>query len=160
MVAGRQPGIPSIAVENKAHVYLGGKHVELYQFGRAHTNGDVFVYFPAHRVLAAGDTFTVGDDVPQLIDYAGGGSAKEWAKTLDAALLLDFDTVVPGHGPIATKQDLRKFRDGTITLNTRIREMLVQKKTRDEIAKMLQTEFHWRDLQINRGLDGAMAELR
>jgi len=160
MVFGRQPGIPAIAIEDHAHVYLGGKHAELYHFGRAHTNGDVFVYFPAHRVLVAGDTFTVGDDVPQLIDYAGGGSAKEWTKTLDAALLLDFDTVVPGHGPVATKQDLRRFRDNTITLNTRIHDMLVQKKTRDEISKMLQTEFHWADLQLTRGLDGAMAELR
>jgi len=160
MVAGKQPGIPAIAIENHAHVYLGGKHAELYQFGRAHTNGDVFVYFPAHRVLVAGDTFTNGDDVPQLIDYAGGGSAKEWTKTLDNALRLDFDTVVPGHGPVTNKDGLRKFRDSTITLNNRIHELLNQKKTRDEISKMLQTEFHWADLQLSRGLDGAMAELR
>jgi len=39
-----------------------------------------------------------GDATPQLIDYSGGGSAKEWTKTLDGALQLDFDTVVPGMG--------------------------------------------------------------
>jgi len=160
MVDGKQPGVPPIAIEGHAHVYLGGKHVEMFQFGRAHTNGDVFVYFPAHRVLASGDTFTLGDDVPQLIDYAGGGSAKEWTRTLDSALLLDFDLVVPGHGPVTNKEQMRKFRDSTVTLNNRIHDMLVQKKTRDEIAKMLQTEFHWADLQLSRGLDGAMAELR
>jgi cyclase len=160
MVFGKQPGLPAVAIEGHAHVYLGGKHVELYQFGRAHTNGDVFVHFPAHRTLAAGDTFTLGDDVPQLIDYAGGGSAKEWTKTLDAALRLDFDTVVPGHGPVTTREQLRKFRDSTITLNNRIHDLLLQKKTRDEIAKIMQTEFHWGDLQLSRGLDGAMAELR
>ncbi|HEY7450668.1 MAG TPA: MBL fold metallo-hydrolase, partial [Vicinamibacterales bacterium] len=143
-----------------AHVYLGGKNVELYHFGRAHTNGDVFELFPAQRVLAAGDMFTFGDATPQLIDYAGGGSAKEWTKTLDEVLQLDFDTVVPGHGPVTTKAELRKFRDSTVALRTRIHDMLVQKRPRADIAKMLQSEFHWADLHLNVSLDGAMAELR
>lgn len=160
MVDGKQPGLPTIAIEHHAHIYLGGKNVELYHFGRAHTNGDVVAYFPAHRVLAAGDMFTFGDATPQLIDYAGGGSAKEWTKTLDSVLQLDFDTVVPGHGAVTTKQELRKFRDSTVTLRTRIHDMLVQKRPRADIAKMLQTEFHWADLHLNVSLDGALAELR
>jgi len=160
MVDGKQPGLPTIAFEHHAHVYLGGKSVELYHFGRAHTNGDVVAYFPAQRVLAAGDMFTFGDTTPQLIDYAGGGSAKEWTKTLDSVLQLDFDTVVPGHGAVTTKQELRKFRDSTVTLRTRIHDMLVQKRPRADIAKMLQTEFHWAELHLNVSLDGAMAELR
>ena len=104
--------------------------------------------------------FTFGDATPQLIDYAGGGSAKEWTPTLDSALQLDFDTVVPGHGVVTTKSEMRKFRDSTLRLRTRIHEMLVQKKSRDEIAKMLQTEFHWAQLHLDRGLDGALAELQ
>jgi glyoxylase-like metal-dependent hydrolase (beta-lactamase superfamily II) len=160
MVDGKQPGLPTIAIEHHAHIYLGGKNVELYHFGRAHTNGDVVAYFPAHRVLAAGDMFTFGDATPQLIDYAGGGSAKEWTRTLDSVLQLDFDTVVPGHGAVTTKQELRKFRDSTVTLRTRIHDMLVQKRPRADIAKMLQTEFHWADLHLNVSLDGALAELR
>ena len=160
MVDGKQPGLPTIAIEHHAHIYLGGKNVELYHFGRAHTNGDVVAYFPAHRVLAAGDMFTFGDATPQLIDYAGGGSAKEWTRTLDSVLQLDFDTVVPGHGAVTTKQELRKFRDSTVALRTRIHDMLVQKRPRADIAKMLQTEFHWADLHLNVSLDGALAELR
>ena len=160
MVDGKQPGLPTIAIEHHAHIYLGGKNVELYHFGRAHTNGDVVALFPAHRVLAAGDMFTFGDSTPQLIDYAGGGSAKEWTKTLDSVLQLDFDTVVPGHGGVTTKQELRKFRDSTVALRTRIHDMIVQKRPRADIAKMLQTEFHWADLHLNVSLDGALAELR
>jgi hypothetical protein len=44
---------------------------------------------------------------------AGGGSAKEWTKTLDAALKLDFDTAIPGHGLVTTKQ-MRRSLDGAI----------------------------------------------
>jgi glyoxylase-like metal-dependent hydrolase (beta-lactamase superfamily II) len=160
MVDGNQPGLPVVVFEHHAHIYLGGKNVELYHFGRAHTNGDVVVYFPAHRTLAAGDMFTFGDATPQLIDYAGGGSAKEWTSTLDSVLQLDFDTVVPGHGPVTSKQEMRKFRDSTVTFRNRVHEMLVQKKTRDEIATTLRSEFHWADLHVNVSLNGAMVELQ
>ena len=84
MVDGNQPGLPNMVFDQHARVYLGGKSVDLYHFGRAHTNGDIVALFPASRVLAAGDMFTYGDATPQLIDYAGGGSAKEW--TDDAGL--------------------------------------------------------------------------
>jgi cyclase len=160
MVDGKLPGLPTMAFERHAHIFLGGKNVELYHFGRAHTNGDVVVYFPAHRTLAAGDMFTFGDATPQLIDYAGGGSAKEWTSTLDSVLQLDFDTVVPGHGAVTTKQELRKFRDSTLTFRNRVHDMLAQRKTRDEIARTLQSEFHWTDLHVNVSLNGAMVELQ
>jgi glyoxylase-like metal-dependent hydrolase (beta-lactamase superfamily II) len=143
---------------------LGGKRVELYHFGRAHTNGDVVVYFPAARTLAAGDIFVSDPTTPQLIDYAGGGSAKEWTTTLESALQLDFDTVVPGHGKVTTKQEMRNFRDSTIVLRNRVHAMIVQKKTRDEIAKMLQSDFHWVGLAgqvlMAQSFDGLLGELQ
>jgi cyclase len=160
MVDGKLPGLPTMVFEHHAHIYLGGKNVELYHFGRAHTNGDVVVLFPAQRTLAAGDMFTYGDDVPELIDYSGGGSAKEWTSTLDSALQLDFNNVVPGHGNVTSKAEMRKFRDSTLRLRNRIHEMIVAKKTRDEITAMLKSEFHWADLHLARGLDGALAELQ
>ncbi len=160
MVDGKQPGLPSIVIQHHAHIYVGGKNVELYHFGRAHTNGDMVVLFPADRTLAAGDMFTFGDATPQLIDYAGGGSGKEWPKTLDSALQLDFDAVVPGHGLVTTKQEMAKFRDSALHLRNRVHEMLVQKKTRDDVSKMLQTEFHWAQLHLDRGLDGLMGEMK
>jgi len=160
MVDGNLPGLPSVTFQHDARIHLGGKTVELYYFGRAHTSGDIVAYFPADRVLAAGDMFTFGADVPELIDYAGGGSAKEWPHTLDGALMLDFDAVVPGHGPVTNKGEMRKYRQSTVQLRNRVHEMLVQKKNRDEVANMLKTEFHWAQLHLDRGLDGAMAEMR
>ena len=160
MVDGNLPGLPSITFEHDGRIHLGGKTVELYYFGRAHTNGDIVVYFPADRALAAGDMFTFGADVPELIDYSGGGSAKEWTHTLDGALKLDFDTVIPGHGPVTNKAEMRKFRDSTLKLRNRVHEMLTQKKNRDQVAAMLKSEFHWAQLHLDRGLDGAMAEMQ
>jgi glyoxylase-like metal-dependent hydrolase (beta-lactamase superfamily II) len=160
MVDGNLTGLPTMVFEHHAHVYLGGKNVELYHFGRAHTNGDVVVYFPAQRTLAAGDMFTFGDATPELIDYAGGGSAKEWTSTLDSALQLDFDTAVPGHGVVTTKAEMRKYRDSTLALRNRVHALIGQKKSRADIEKVMRTEFHWADLHVMLSLDGAIAEMQ
>jgi cyclase len=160
MVDGKQPGLPNVTFEHHATLYLGGKKAELYHFGRAHTDGDAVVLFPAQRALAAGDMFTFGDDVPELIDYSGGGSGKEWTSTLDSALKLDFDRVVPGHGPVTNKQQMQKYRESTLTLRNRVHEMIVQKKTKADVEKTLRTEFHFADLHVARSLDGLMVEMQ
>src|SRR5262252_593943 len=160
MVDGKQPGLPTMVFDRHAHIYLGGKNVELYHFGRAHTDGDVVVLFPAERTLAAGDMFTFGDATPELIDYSGGGSAKDWTSTLDSALQLDFDNVVPGHGILTTKAEMKKFRDSTLRFRNRVHELVVQKKSRADIEKAMRAEFHWADLHVARSLDGAIAELQ
>jgi glyoxylase-like metal-dependent hydrolase (beta-lactamase superfamily II) len=160
MVDGNQPGLPNVVFDHHAQVHLGGKYAELYYFGRSHTNGDIVVLFPAERTLAAGDMFTFGQDVPELIDYAGGGSGKEWTSTLDSALMLAFDTVVPGHGPVTTKAEMVKFRGSTVTLRNRVHEMLVQKKSKDDVSAMLKKDFHFAQLHLDRSLDGLMVEMR
>jgi len=160
MVEVKQPGMANVTLDNSLRLFLGGKRVEVYRFGRAHTDGDIVVLFPDHRVLSAGDMFTLGDATPQLIDYPGGGSARDWTGTLDGALRLEFDQVVPGHGLVTTKQEMRKFRDSTMTLRTKVHDMIVGKKTKAEIEKMLRTDFKFADLHIQRSLDGMMLELQ
>ena len=160
MVEVKQSGQANVTLENSVRLFLGGKRIEVYRFGRAHTDGDIVVLFPDHRVLSAGDMFTFGDATPQLIDYAGGGSARDWTGTLDGALKLDFDQVVPGHGLVTTKQEMRKFRDSTVTLRTKVHDMIAQKKTKAEIEKMLRSDFKFADLHIQRSLDGLMLELQ
>jgi len=160
MVDAKQPGQPTMTFDHQARIILGGKVVELYHFGRSHTNGDVVALFPAQRTLAAGDMFTFGDDVPELIDYSGGGSAKEWTSTLDSVLQLEFTNVVPGHGNVTSKAEMRKFRDSTLRFKNRVHELVVQKKSRADIEKVMRAEFHWADLHVQRSLDGAIAEMQ
>lgn len=160
MVSGKQPGVSDLTFDQRMHLRLGGKEVVLAYFGRAHTDGDIVALFPQHRVLAAGDMFAYGDRTPELIDYAGGGSAKDWPATLDKALALPFDRVVPGHGVVTTRAEMQKFRDSTQALYTRVRTMVGQKKSRAEIEKQMRTEFKWADLHVQMGLDGVMAEVK
>src|SRR5664279_5594983 len=86
-----------VVFPEESALFLGGKEVRARYFGRGHTNGDAFVYFPALRTIHTGDMMA---GATPLIDYPGGGSVVEWIKTLDAAMKLDFDTVIPGHGAV------------------------------------------------------------
>jgi cyclase len=160
MVETKMPGLPNVTLDNRLRLYVGGKRIEVHYLGRAHTDGDVVVLFPDHRVLAMGDMFTFGDATPQLVDYAGGGSAVEWTKTVEGALGLEFDTVVPGHGAVTTKPELQKFRDSTMSLRTKVRDMVTQKRSRAEIEKMLRSDFHFADLHVKVSLDGLIKELQ
>ena len=104
MVDGNQPGLPVVVFEHHAHIYLGGKNVELYHFGRAHTNGDVVVYFPAHRTLAAGRHVHLRrcDAAVDRLRRRRKREGMDLDARLRAAAGLRYGR--PGHGPVTTKQ--------------------------------------------------------
>lgn len=159
MIDGKQPGPPSVTFTEETAVYLGGKEVRARYFGRGHTNGDVMIYFPALKVIHTGDLMAGNSP---LIDYGGGGSLVEWAATLDDAMKLDFDTVIPGHGPVAKKADLLAYRNNVEKLKNRVTGMLRQGSSKDDIAKVMTAEFGWQagGLQMTRGFDGMLNELK
>ncbi len=108
MIKGGMPGVPRIGFKDSITIGLGGVELRAIYLGRGHTNGDVVILFPQKRLLHAGDLIAAPGP---FIDYANGGSGIEWVATLDKVLALDFDTVIPGHGPLYTKADLKTFRD-------------------------------------------------
>jgi len=120
----------------------------------------VVVLFPEDGVLAAGDMFTVGEGTPQLIDYAGGGSAKEWTATVEQVLKLDFDTVVPGHGGVVKKADMQSFRSSTQRLTQLVTDAVKAGKSRADVEAVMRTEFGWQDFHVQMALDGLINEMR
>jgi len=101
--------LPKDPSDNSSTLSLGGKTVEAAWLGRGHTDGDLVVRFVEDRVVHTGDLFFNG--YWPNIDLDAGGTVRWWPVTLDAVLALDFDTVIPGHGPVATRADLESFRD-------------------------------------------------
>ena len=57
--------------------------VDLMWMGRAHTDGDIIVYFPDFQIVVTGDLFNSGGGLSRLIDYSSGGSIRDWTQTLD-----------------------------------------------------------------------------
>jgi len=149
-----------VTFTDETDIFLGGKEVRAKYYGRGHTNGDAFVYFPALKVVHTGDMFT--SSTP-LIDYPGGGSLVEWTKSLDAVMKdLDFDTVIPGHGPVSKKADLLAYRNRTETMRNRVQTLIRQGKSQDEVAKFMTAEYNWQPGSLNMlwSLPGMMTELR
>jgi cyclase len=137
----KQAGEPNITFSDQSAIYLGGVEVQLYWFGRGHTNGDTVIYFPDLKTVHTGDLII---DAMPVIDYPGGGSAIEFIQTIDNLLKLDFDTMIPGHGRIMTKDDVRAYRTRFQTMNDRMRELIRKGVKKDELKTLDQARAQLR----------------
>ncbi|MCP5349172.1 MAG: MBL fold metallo-hydrolase [Gammaproteobacteria bacterium] len=108
MVRADQPGQPRMVFTDETAVYLGGVEVRAFYLGTGHTNGDAVVYFPDLNTVHGGDLL---HGIAPFIDYANGGSSRGWVTTLNNMLTMDFDTAIPGHGAVMTRDDVIDFRN-------------------------------------------------
>ena len=100
--------LPNETFDEAHELKVGGKTIRLQHLGRGHTGGDLVVLFVEDRVLHTGDLFFNGR-YPN-IDLEAGGSVREWDATLDRVMALDFDRVIPGHGPVTDREGIRAFQ--------------------------------------------------
>jgi glyoxylase-like metal-dependent hydrolase (beta-lactamase superfamily II) len=144
---------------------------DLRYFGPCHTDGDTFVYFPADKVLTTGDCFNTGNGrglnptgstTPGLYaDYAINGSLLGFPNSADASLKLDWDAVIPGHGPSTNRASFLKWRKDVETIIDRVRSMTRAGRTKTDIEQVLIEEFGWEPTgNPIRSLDAVMAELK
>ena len=165
IVEHKQPNAPAnmtparVVFTQECSCFWAAKRRARFTFGRGHTNGDAFVDFPALKTLHTGDMMA---GTTPLIDYTGGGSLKAWTETLDGALKLDFDTVIPGHGPVTTKAGLVTYRDNVEKLRTRAAGLIHEGKSQEEVGKVMAAEFGWgpNSMQAQWSLPGIMTELK
>ena len=86
--------LPTMTFDRSLILHRKSRTVELLWLGRAHTDGDVFVFLPKEKVLVTGDT------LHGWTPYMGDSYPYDWIKTLDVAEKLDFDYVIAGHGGV------------------------------------------------------------
>jgi cyclase len=99
--------LPTVTFDDRLALHDGNREIQLWHPGfAAHTVGDAVVYLPKERVLFAGDIA-----FHYVTPLAFQGHVGNWIKAADRLLRFDADVIVPGHGPIGTKQDLRRMRD-------------------------------------------------
>ena len=100
--------LPNDTFEAERELRIGGKTIRTLHLGRGHTGGDLVVLFVEDRVLHLGDLLFNGR-YPN-IDLEAGGSVEAWIGTLDRALELDFERVIPGHGPVTDRGGIERFQ--------------------------------------------------
>lgn len=102
---------PQITFNTNMNFHVNGEDVDLFHLGKGHTDGDLIVHFKKSNVFHAGDAF-VRYGYP-FIDLSSGGTVNGFIETLDKFLLLldENSKVIPGHGALATKADVKLLRD-------------------------------------------------
>ena len=125
--------LPKRTYKDKLSVGSGKDQVDLYHFGRGHTNGDTFVVFTALRTMHVGDMFA-WKALP-FVDTANGGSVVEQPDTLaKAAAVPNVDTIINGHIPVGTIADLNEYAAFTRNFVDFARTSMKAGKTVDQAA--------------------------
>ena len=125
---------PILTYRDRVSLYLNGETINVIKVPSAHTDGDSIVHFVDSNVIHAGDVFrTTG--YPG-VDASNGGSVNGTVSALDVIVRLsDINTkIIPGHGVVATREDVIEFREMVIEVRERILQLLDQNMSVDQIV--------------------------
>jgi len=127
-------GMPKRTFKDKMTLGNGADRIDLYYFGRGHTNGDAWIVFPALRFAHAGDIFS-GKNLP-LLDTNNGGSGVAIGDTLAKAheSIKNVDSVITGHSTVMTWADLAEYAQFNKDFLNDVRSALNSGKSVDDIA--------------------------
>lgn len=126
--------VPKRTYKDKLTLGSGRDQVDLHYLGVGHTNGDTFVVFPALRVMHTGDMFA-WKALP-YIDTSNGGSVVGHAETLGRVVstIKNVDTIITGHTPVLTWNELREYVDFNRDFVSWAREQIKAGKSVGEAA--------------------------
>ena len=126
--------LPVLTFTGGITFHLNGEEVEVFHPRTGHTDGDAVVLFRNSNIVHTGDLFFNG--LYPFIDADCGATLDGYIAGIDAILeRIDGDTkIIPGHGPLSNKSEYKKFRDMLATIRDRVKKMVGEGKTVDEIV--------------------------
>jgi cyclase len=124
--------LPQRTFKESYQMNFSGEHIALGHIAPAHTDSDIYIYFQKANVLHMGDVFFNG--IYSYIDRGTGGSIGGMiAGTTKMVAMVDNDTqIVPGHGPLGNKSELKAFRDMLVTARDRVHKLKSSGKSLEE----------------------------
>lgn len=131
-MVGTEIALPTLSFSDQLSIDLGGEEVRLIRTAPSHTAGSLVVYLPAEKLLFSGDLLFT-DFHPFLAD----GDLVGWVQTLDRLLAMDLEQIVPGHGPLSGKKDLKEMRDYLVLFDSKARELAGTSQDADAISAQL-----------------------
>ncbi len=136
-----QQALPVITFDSSLSVHVNGEDIRALHYANGHTDGDSIVYFTKSNVLHMGDDF-VTYGLP-FVDVQSGGSVRGLIDNVEKAVAAAPDDVkiIPGHGPLCSKAEVREFtgmlRDcvGLVQAALKQRKTLAQMKSENVLKK-------------------------
>ena len=118
--ASPEAALPVVTFSDAMRFHINGEEIHVHHAPRAHTDGDAIVQFRRANAIATGDVYFNGSY--PFIDLASGGSLDGMIAAVEQVLALsDAQTrIVPGHGPLSNRAELRAYRDMLVTVRARV----------------------------------------
>jgi cyclase len=132
--------LPTMTFSDQLALRINGAEIRAIYFGRAHTDGDVVVFFPGNSVVQMGDVFT-NFDPPHFpaIDNDNDGSGGPEGEVAGIEYVLahapDDAKIIPGHGVVASKAELRKYLDVVKATTAVVQAGINQGKSLDQLKQ-------------------------
>ena len=123
-----------IATQMRETLTIEGVRMTLIHVAPAHTDGDIAVYLPDHKIVASGDLISAGDPG---IHLDKDGSSEGWIRFVSELAELDADTYVRGHADIGTREQVRTVLANARAKRARIESLVKEGKSLDEIKQAL-----------------------
>jgi glyoxylase-like metal-dependent hydrolase (beta-lactamase superfamily II) len=152
--------LPKRTFKDKLTLGKGKDQIDLYHFGRGHTDGDTFVVFTALRTMHAGDMFA-RKGTP-FIDGNNGGSGVEFPKTLAKVIggIKSVDTVITGHMAPATWNDLKEFAEFNQDFLTYAEGAAKAGKSAEQAASEYKIPAKYKDYTVGSRFGGPQANIQ
>lgn len=137
--------LPVITFDQSLSVFFNGEEIRVLHVPHGHTDGDSIIFFTRANVVHMGDQFFNG--MFPFVDLASGGDVEGYARNVETVLskVPTGAKIIPGHGPLATIDDLKKFHQVLVETTNAVRERMKAGKSLDEIKaeKPLQKWDSW-----------------
>ncbi|GMR15138.1 MAG: MBL fold metallo-hydrolase [Gammaproteobacteria bacterium] len=120
--------LPVVTFNDQISLHLNGETATAYYVANGHTDGDSIIHFPTSNVIHMGDMYF--NTMYPYVDLDAGGSIQGIVSAADLALSLadDKTRIIPGHGPLATTEDLRNYRDFLIKAIANVQALIDEDK--------------------------------
>ena len=125
--------LPVVTFPDAVTFHLNGETIRAHHVPPAQTDGDSFVYFEQADVLHTGDLFFNG--FYPFIDVSSGGGVDGMIAASERMLEVASDStkIIPGHGPLADRDDLVAFRDMLLGVRDVMAPMVAEGLSLEEI---------------------------
>jgi glyoxylase-like metal-dependent hydrolase (beta-lactamase superfamily II) len=130
----RPTAVPQVTFSERMTIELGGTVLELVYVGRNHSDNSVVMHFPKERLLFAVDFIPV--EAMAFRDFPDA-YIEEWIESLRRVELMDFEVLVPGHGPVGRKEHVRMFREYMEDLRGAVLQYAREGKSLEEMKSLI-----------------------
>ncbi len=137
---------PVVTFDESVSIHFNGEEIRIVHFPRGHTDGDSVVFFTGSNVVHMGDHFFAGGF--PFVDLDSGGDVEQFTANIATVLdqLADDAHVIPGHGPLSSKDELRAYHRMLVETTDIVRQRIAAEQSLEQIS---QAGFpdEWKDWQ-------------